>query len=390
MIRHRAGSVLVQQFALLLLTVHVLPAQLPARMGSANLAGTSWQLVKFQGSDGRILTPDVATNYTIAFETDGRVSARIDCNRGNGTWATGGSNQLTFGPLVTTRMRCSPISLFDSIVRNWPYVRSYTIRNGHLFLSLQADGGSYEFEPIGSEQTAGTAVRGTATYRDRVALPRNAVFEASLEDVSGAGDQSELIARTRNEQPGNVPIPFVISYDPSRIVQGHSYSVRGRILVNGTPWFTTDQSYPVVTGGRGSDVQLLLRRVASSGVVVPPRAGVGTTSLEETHWKLIEVNGIPVTTDARVPEANLTLHQSNHTVSGNGGCNRFSGSYSLNGDRLTFSQVMSTMMACVAPNPETPFRRAISATRRWRIDGQTLELLDDSRNVIARLEAVYM
>jgi para-nitrobenzyl esterase len=27
------------------------------------------------------------------------------------------------------------------------YVRSYVIRNGHLFLSLMADGGIYEFEP---------------------------------------------------------------------------------------------------------------------------------------------------------------------------------------------------------------------------------------------------
>jgi para-nitrobenzyl esterase len=28
-------------------------------------------------------------------------------------------------------------------------VRSYVIDNGHLFLSLMADGGIYEFEPIG-------------------------------------------------------------------------------------------------------------------------------------------------------------------------------------------------------------------------------------------------
>jgi hypothetical protein len=29
----------------------------------------------------------------------------------------------------------------------WPYIRSYVMKDGHLFLSLMADGGIYEFEP---------------------------------------------------------------------------------------------------------------------------------------------------------------------------------------------------------------------------------------------------
>jgi len=41
--------------------------------------------VKFQGSDGETLTLDNRANYTIAFETDGRVNVRMDCNRGRGT-----------------------------------------------------------------------------------------------------------------------------------------------------------------------------------------------------------------------------------------------------------------------------------------------------------------
>jgi len=31
---------------------------------------------------------------------------------------------------------------------NMTNVRSYMIKDGHLFLSLMADGGTYEFEPI--------------------------------------------------------------------------------------------------------------------------------------------------------------------------------------------------------------------------------------------------
>ena len=51
----------------------------------AGLGGTSWRLVKFQGVDGLILTPDDPEKYTISFGTDRSLSARLDCNRGSGT-----------------------------------------------------------------------------------------------------------------------------------------------------------------------------------------------------------------------------------------------------------------------------------------------------------------
>ena len=73
---------------------------------AAALGGTSWQLVKFQSSDEKTLTPDDKAKYTIFFGTDGRVSARIDCNRGAGTWKSSGPNQLQFGPLALTRAAC--------------------------------------------------------------------------------------------------------------------------------------------------------------------------------------------------------------------------------------------------------------------------------------------
>jgi para-nitrobenzyl esterase len=34
------------------------------------------------------------------------------------------------------------------MVKQWGYIRSYLIKDGHLFLSLMADGGIYEFEPV--------------------------------------------------------------------------------------------------------------------------------------------------------------------------------------------------------------------------------------------------
>ena len=115
--------------------------------GASELAGTSWQLVRFQGNDDTSLTPNDGAKYTLSFGADGRVIARIDCNRGNGTWTSDGSGQVRFGPLALTRAMCPPGSLHDRIVRDWEYFRTYLLQDGHLFLDLMADGGTYEFEP---------------------------------------------------------------------------------------------------------------------------------------------------------------------------------------------------------------------------------------------------
>jgi len=113
----------------------------------AGLGGTSWHLVKFQGGDDTVLKPDDKSTYTLAFGADGRLSARIDCNRGSGSWKSPEKSKLELGPMAMTRAMCPPGSLHDHIVKQLPFVRSYLIKDGHLFLSLMADGGIYEFEP---------------------------------------------------------------------------------------------------------------------------------------------------------------------------------------------------------------------------------------------------
>ena len=113
-----------------------------------DLGGTSWQLVRFQGGDDRVLVPDERARYTVAFAKDGVVNVRFDCNRGRGGWKSVQNNQLEFGPMALTRAMCPPGSLHDQLVKQWPYIRSYTLKDGRLFLALMADGGVYEFERL--------------------------------------------------------------------------------------------------------------------------------------------------------------------------------------------------------------------------------------------------
>ena len=47
---------------------------------------------------------------------------------------------------------CPEGSLHDQIAKQWTFVRSFVIKDGHLFQSLMADDGIYEFAPVTKKQ----------------------------------------------------------------------------------------------------------------------------------------------------------------------------------------------------------------------------------------------
>ena len=121
----------------------------------------------------------------------------------------------------------------------------------------------------GSAGAAAAVVSGEALYRERIALPPTALFEAILEDVSRADAPAELLGKATVAPVGQVPIAFAIAYDPPRIEPGHSYGVRARIVVDDRLWFATTDAYRVLTRGQGDRVELLLRRVSQSAEHAP-------------------------------------------------------------------------------------------------------------------------
>jgi para-nitrobenzyl esterase len=117
---------------------------------SSVLNGTSWQLVKFQGPDEQTFSPEDKSKYTITFGSNGRVTIRVDCNRGSSTWKATAKGELDFGSWSRTTAKCGPNSLHDQIVTEGAAVRNFVIKDGHLFLSGMAAGGYYELEPVTS------------------------------------------------------------------------------------------------------------------------------------------------------------------------------------------------------------------------------------------------
>ena len=67
------------------------------------------------------------------------------------------------------------------------------------------------------------------------------------------------------------------------------------------------------------------------------------------------------------------------TVEGFGGCNSFSGGYSVDGDAIAIGPLMSTMMSCgeASDTFEAQYLTALQAATTWSLSAGTLELRDD-------------
>lgn len=357
-----------------------------ASKAGSDLGGTSWQFVKFRSGDGTVLTPGDKTKYTITFDKDGSVSVRIDCNRGHGTWKSAGANQLEFGPMALTRAMCLSGEPFnDRLPTDWTHVRSYVLKDGRLFLSLKADGGTYEFEPMNAND------RETALSN----LPASFTGTLPCADCPGIRYQLDLMP--------DKTFASCMTYEERNASLGdHGHwrlSDDGKVLVmEGSQPETTDQ-YAVrdpstlrKLDAEGHEIESKLNYDLRRAPKFVPIAACGTSNvhLENTKWRLKKLGDAPVKSAPEQQEAYFVLSSENHRVSGSGGCNRLMGSYELNGDRLTFNQMASTMMACIkGMDTEKEFLDTLGRVKMWKIAGRQLLLSDAEGKVIARFSTSH-
>ena len=86
---------------------------------------------------------------------------------------------------------------------------------------------------------------GEVIYRERIALPHDAVLMVELADVSLADAPAIVIGRRRIGPAGQVPIKFDIGFDPKAIQKGRTYTLQARITVGERLMFITDIRHQV-------------------------------------------------------------------------------------------------------------------------------------------------
>ena len=140
--------------------------------------------------------------------------------------------------------------------------------------------------------------------------------------------------------------------------------------------------------GQGAQPTLVVERFIGVSTGETCGARFSSVPLENTYWKLTRLGGKAVTVTAKQREPHFVLDDKTKRIAGFGGCNRFTGTYQQNGDRLTFGKMAMTFMACPEEmETERDFAAALEQVRSWKILGDLLELFDASGTLLARLEA---
>lgn len=117
--------------------------------------------------------------------------------------------------------------------------------------------------------------------------------------------------------------------------------------------------------------------------------GATTGSIEGVQWRLAQLGERVVAAGEdprRAPSLRLEAGPEGARALGSGGCNRFTGGYTLEGDTLRFTPLAATKMACPDLETEAAYFAALAATRGWRLAGDRLELLDEAGAPVARFE----
>jgi putative lipoprotein len=109
--------------------------------------------------------------------------------------------------------------------------------------------------------------------------------------------------------------------------------------------------------------------------------------IEGPVWRLAQLGDESI---APGGEAQIQFDRSSGRVSGSGGCNRVSGTFTRSGITLRIGQLASTRMACLDPvrgANEAQFISALQSTASYSLAPGRLALLDAGGRTVATLSA---
>lgn len=124
------------------------------------------------------------------------------------------------------------------------------------------------------------------------------------------------------------------------------------------------------------------------GCSAMPNATHSLPGLEGTTWSLSRIGPTSISAGTVQPSPHLVLDAGTKRASGSSGCNRFTGTYEIDGDRIAFGRMAGTRMACSrGMDIEQAFLAALEQAKAWNIAMGKLVLFDGNGVPLAELTA---
>ncbi|MEM7670060.1 MAG: META domain-containing protein [Pseudomonadota bacterium] len=220
----------------------------------------------------------------------------------------------------------------------------------------------------GSAKAAGEIAEldGVATLvEDAGDLPPDAVLEVDLIDITRKGEKGRVLSRMRFDPDDGAPISFTLHYDSRLIGSRGRYSLAARLIDGTEVLYRSAIITPVLMDGLDPNPEILMERVR------PLSAGGSPVGLK---WRVRRIDGVEPFGFTK----SVLILDEGQRMSGNAGCNKFKGSYKIDGDRVNFGAPAMTRRGCTPPimDREKGYLRALERTTRYERDGDILYLFD--------------
>jgi putative lipoprotein len=220
-------------------------------------------------------------------------------------------------------------------------------------------------------------LKGEVMYRERIALPPNAVLSVQLADVSLADAPAAIVGERKVAPAGQVPIKFEISFDPTVIRPNMTYALQARITADDKLLFITDTRYQVDPLSDAPQT-IVLKMVAPSDKPT-------SASLFDQSWLVEYIDGIGVIAQ---PKATFRVSEAGK-AGGSGPCNAYFATAKVEGSTIAVSDIGSTYKAC-APEvmaEEKALFEALVKAASYHIDAGKLTITDKDGRDILRFNA---
>jgi heat shock protein HslJ len=153
---------------------------------------------------------------------------------------------------------------------------------------------------------------------------------------------------------------------------------------------TPGVSFPALGARRTAVLVLLLPLVVGALGCRRPPTSAGPADFRAAasgaEWELKELAGQPAPTGVGGRRATLRFESDTARVAGFAGCNRYFGTYTVDGTALRFGAIGMTRMACAeGMGLEQQLGAALEATRSYTLNASQLTLLG-SNGPVARFE----
>lgn len=106
------------------------------------------------------------------------------------------------------------------------------------------------------------------------------------------------------------------------------------------------------------------------------------SSVSDAQWFLESIGGEKVEYQNSERQVYIRFDKATGKISGMAGCNRFFGTYTQNGENISFSELGMTRLSCPDMEIEARFKDVMSKANKASIKGTKLTLKQD-KNILA-------